>query len=206
MSREVKLTPHQLDALREMGGIGAGNAATALSQLLGRRVEMSVPKIYIVPVEKVTALMGEPEKLVVGVYLRILGDVLGSLLLSFPRDSAFALIDVLMGRKVGSTKILSDMDRSALKETGNIVAGAYLNALASLTRQNLVPCTPNLAFDMMGAIVDYILISISQKVENVIVLEVEFIESQTKVKGFFFILPDVDSLKIILETIGEERE
>ncbi|MFH1239195.1 MAG: chemotaxis protein CheC [bacterium] len=204
MSKEIKLTEAQLDALRELGSIGAGNAATAMSQLLGKTVMMSVPKIDIIPVEKVPLLMGEPETLVVGVYLRVLGDVLGSMLLSFPRDSAFSLVDVLMGRKAGSTKILSEIDRSALKETGTIVAGAYLNALSSLTHRTLLPCTPNLAFDMMGAIVDYILIGLSQVIEFVIVLEVEFIEKETKVKGFFFILPDAESLNVILKSIGAE--
>ncbi len=205
MSKDVKLSEGQLDALRELGGIGAGNAATALSQLLNKRVMMTVPKIDVVPVEKVPLLMGQPETLVVGVYLRILGDVLGSMLLTFPRDSAFALADVLAGRKIGATKILSDMDRSALMETGTIVAGAYLNALSILTKRTLVPCTPNLAFDMMGAIVDYILIGLSRVVEYVIVLEVEFVEADTKVKGFFFILPDPESLKIIMKAIGAEE-
>ncbi len=202
MVKKLELTENQLDALKELGNIGAGNAATALSQLLSKKVVMSVPKIDIVPVEKVPMLMGEPDALVIGIYLRVLGDVLGSILLTFPRDSAFTLIDAIRGRKAGSTKILSEMDRSALKETGTIVAGAYLNALSVLTRRTLLPCTPNLAFDMMAAIVDYILIGLSQMVEHVIVLEVEFVEAETKVKGFFFIIPDGGSLNVILEAIG----
>ena len=202
MGKRLELTEKQLDALQELGNIGAGNAATALSQLLNKKVEMSVPKIDVVPVEKVPMLMGAPDSLVIGVYLRVLGDVLGSMLLIFPRDSAFTLIDALRGTKAGSTKILSEMDRSAIKETGTIVAGAYLNALSVLTRRTLLPCAPNLAFDMMESIVDYILIGLSQMVEHVIVLEVEFVEAETKVKGFFFIIPDVDSLNVILEAIG----
>ena len=92
MVKKLELTEKQLDALRELGNIGAGNAATALSQLLGKKVTMSVPKIDIIPIERVPNLMGEPDALVVGVYLRILGDVLGSLLLTFPRESAFSSV------------------------------------------------------------------------------------------------------------------
>lgn len=202
----LHLTGKQIDALKEIGSIGAGNAATALSQMLNRKVMMTVPQIKIVPIREVPKFMGGPETLVAGVYTRILGEVSGSVLLTFPRESAFALTDILMGRRVGSTKILTGIDRSLLKEMGLIVTGAFLTALSKMAQATIIPRVPNLTFDMVGAIIDFVLIDLSQVVEYAIVIEVKFVERQNKVHGHFFILPNPGSLKIILKSIGVEND
>jgi chemotaxis protein CheC len=202
----LKLSNKQLDALREISSIGAGNAATALSQMLNRKVMMTVPNIRVVPIKEVPQFMGGPETLVAGIYTRLLGDVFGSVLLTFPRDSSFALTDILMGKKVGTTRILTGMSRSLLKETGMIVTGSFLTAISKMVKVTIIPRVPSLTLDMVGAIIDFILIDLSQEVEYAIVIEVKFEEKQTKVSGHFFLLPNPGSLKIILKAIGVEHD
>jgi chemotaxis protein CheC len=201
-----KLSPKQLDALKEISSIGAGNAATAFSQMLNRKVMMTVPSIHIVPIKDVPQYMGGPETLVAGVYTRLLGDVFGSVLLTFPRESAFSLTDILMGKKIGTTKILTGMGRSLLKETGMIVTGSFLTALSKMVNTTIIPRVPNLTLDMVGAIIDFILIDLSQEVEFAIVIEIRFEEKQSHVSGHFFLLPNPDSLKIILKAIGVDND
>jgi chemotaxis protein CheC len=185
-----------------VGSIGAGNAATALSQMVGKKINMTVPEIHIVPLKKVPEMLGGADNLVAGIYTRVLDDAVGGILLVFPRDSALSLADMLVGREVGSTKALSEMDRSSLIELGNILSASFLNAMAKLLSVTLIPSVPDVAFDMAGSVVDFMLIQLSNVGKQAIVLDVEFIEAAAKVRGHFFLLPDPKSLEVILESLG----
>ncbi|OGS03758.1 MAG: hypothetical protein A2339_07810 [Elusimicrobia bacterium RIFOXYB12_FULL_50_12] len=200
-----KLSELQLDALREICSVGAGNAATAISKMLGKKVDMSVPDIKLVPVARVSELIGGAETLVVGVYSRIMGDLTGEFLLTFPRESAYSLTDILLKKSPGDTKVLEDMDRSALEETGNIITGTFVNALAKILDKNLLISVPKLAFDMAGAIIDFVLIELSEVAEFAVVLEIVFHDIPETIRGKFFILPDPKSLELIISLVKEER-
>lgn len=202
MSEEVlKLTELQLDALKEVGNVGAGNAATALSQIINRKIDMSVPKVAIMPLGDVPDVVGGPDIMVAGVYLRVFGPAPGSILFLLPRESAFYLVDTLMGRNEAS-ETLDAMDESALLEIGNILAGAYLNALSYFTKFTLLPSIPALAMDMAGAILSVILIQLGQMGDHALVIETEFSTEADGVKGHFFLIPDPGSLGTILTAIG----
>jgi chemotaxis protein CheC len=194
----------QLDALREIGNVGAGNAATALSQLISQRIHMSVPKVSVAPISDVPDLVGGPETLVAGVFLRVFGKAPGSILFFMPRDSAYVLLDMLMQRTGRDHDLMTEMDESALKEIGNILAGAYLNALAHFTQITLLQSIPALAIDMAGAILSLILIQLGQVGDYALVIETEFSagDENDDVKGHFFLIPDPGSLRIILDAIG----
>ena len=124
----TELSELQLDVLREIGNVGAGNSATALSRLIQRRIEMNVPHVALVPIEDVPEFVGGPELVVVGIFLRVYGKAPSNILFLIPQESAFALVDTLLGRERGDTHELDAMDESALMEIGNILAGSYLNA------------------------------------------------------------------------------
>lgn len=192
----------QMDALREIGNIGAGNAATALSQLLNKRIDMTVPRVSVLPLERVPEVLGGPENIVAGIFLRVLGNAPGSVMFMLPRNSALVLVDMLLGKEIGTTKMLNDIDQSALKEIGNILAGSYLNALSMLTTLTLLPSVPALAFDMLGAILSVVLAELGQVGDYALVIETEFSETNKEVKGHFFLIPDPGSLNIILKAIG----
>jgi chemotaxis protein CheC len=198
----LKLSMLQLDALREIGNVGAGNSATALSQIINRKIDMTVPKIAIMPLGDVPDVVGGPDAMVAGVYLRVFGPAPSSILFLLPRDSAFYLVDMLMGREQGYTTSLNSMDESALMEIGNILAGAYLNALSHFTLLTLLPSIPALAMDMAGAILSVILIQLGQMGDHALVIETEFTTENDGVKGHFFLIPDPGSLSTILAAIG----
>ncbi|CQR71509.1 CheY-P phosphatase CheC [Sporomusa ovata DSM 2662] len=203
MSEDIlKLSPLQLDALREIGNVGAGNAATALSQIINNKIDMTVPEVAILPLGEVPEVVGGPDAMVAGVYLRVFGLAPGSILFLLPRDSAFYLVDMLMGRSQGETQLLNSMDESALMEIGNILAGAYLNALSHFTKLTLLPSIPALAVDMAGAILSVVLSQLGQMGDHALVIETEFTTDNDGVKGHFFLIPDPGSLSTILAAIG----
>jgi len=198
----LNLSSIQLDALKEIGNVGAGNSATALSQLINRKIDMTVPQIAIMPLGDVPDVVGGPDVMVAGVYLRVFGPAPSSILFLLPRDSAFYLVDMLMGREQGHTTTLDSMDESALMEIGNILAGAYLNALSHFTKLTLLPSIPALAMDMAGAILSVILIQLGEMGDHALVIETEFTTENDGVKGHFFLIPDPGSLGTILSAIG----
>ena len=198
MSDDVSsLSAAQMDALREIGNVGAGNSATALSQIINRRIDMNVPRVSIVP-------LGDVPDMVVGVFLRVYGQAPSNILFLLPKDSAFYLVDMLMGKNHGDTQKLDFMDESALMEIGNILSGAYLNALFNFTRISLLPSIPALAMDMAGAILSVVLIQLGQMGDHALVIETEFKTEDNGIKGHFFLVPDPGSLDTILAAVGVE--
>lgn len=134
MSAFLELTESQLDALREIGTIGAGNGATALSVMMGKRIHMTVPEIKIIPFTEVTEALGGAEQVVAGLFTTTTGQAPCNILFVLPIESARVLVDILMGRPLGTTAELDALDKSALAEVANVVSGAYLNSLSSFTK------------------------------------------------------------------------
>ncbi|HUO57584.1 MAG TPA: chemotaxis protein CheC [bacterium] len=195
-----ELTPAQLDALKEVGNIGAGHGATALSQLLGKKINITVPKANVIPLSRVPGLVGDPNTLVAGLILSILGDATGKIILLFPRESALSLSDMLLKQPLGTTKILSEMGHSAIKEAGNILTGAYLSALNEFLGMLLLISVPTLVFDMAGALLG----SVTQGMEEstkVICIETKFIDAHEVIGGYFILVPDSISLRAIFQAI-----
>lgn len=199
---ELKLTDLQLDALREIGTIGAGNAATGLSKMLNKRISISVPSTKVVKLEKVPELLGGAESLVVAVYFQVIGLFLGSILLIFSLKEALRLVDMLLDRKNGETQILDEFSSSALKELGNISAGSYLSALSEVVKMRLMHSIPGLATDMLQAVLDGVLIKLALEAENALVVDTEFKVEENKVQGHFLFLPEPEGLEVVLEKLG----
>ena len=197
-----RLNENDLDFLRELSNIGVGHAATALSQLIGRQVGMRAPKVSIVDLSSVPELMGGSEKVVSGVYLQVLGDARGAILLVFPDDSSRALINLLLKRV---DEPLSEMGASTLKEVGNILASAYLSVLGNMLGITLIPSIPSLAHDMVGAVVDIVLSDLGEIGDTAFVFETEFYDITNDIKGHFFLLPGPDSIDVIMRAIGSKN-
>lgn len=200
MAERKGLSPLQLDALREVGNIGSGNAAVALSTMVDKKVLLSVPRASLVPLVKVSDLVGGAETPVVGIYLHISGDASGSMLLLLADTSATELAHLMVAGEEG--RDLTTVEQSALQETGSILAGSYLNALSQMTGILLRPSVPGFAMDMAGAIVDFILVEISQSDDYVLVIETEFDILEHVIKGHLILFPDLGSLDLILGRLG----
>lgn len=196
------LNPIQLDALTEIGNIGAGHAATVLSQLLGERINITVPRINIVPLASASEIVGGPEVVVVGIYLRVFGDAPSSILFIFPRHAAMQLVDILVGRNPGTTNLLREYEQSALKEIGNILTGAFLYALSTFTGLAMLPSVPAYAMDMAGAILGTVLLDMGTVADHALVIETGFIAKDQESRGHFFLLPDLGTLDVLLNAIG----
>jgi chemotaxis protein CheC len=203
MPGEISFSDNQRDALKEIGNICAGNAATALSQLLDRKISIVVPRILFLPIEEVPQAVGGDDKLVAGLMLRVLGDLPSNIIFIFSQRDAVILASMITGRQVTESTVITDLERSALKEVGVILANAYLGALGSFVGLGLVPTVPELIIDMAGAIVDYILIELSCKSEYALLVESEFQEPSASVKGHFFLIPNPEGLQLIIGAIGQ---
>ncbi len=200
---DISFNENQKDALKEIGNICAGNAATALSQLLDRKISIVVPRILMLPIEEVPQAVGGVDKLVAGLILRVLGDLPSTIIFIFSQKDALVLASLLTNKQVTESSIMADLERSALKEVGVILANAYLGALGSFVGLGLVPATPELVIDMAGAIMDYILIELSCKSEFALLIESEFNEPAAKVTGHFFLIPNPAGLELILRAIDK---
>jgi chemotaxis protein CheC len=191
----------QIDVFKEIGNIGAGNAATALSKMIAKRIDMDVPKVNILEFKDVAELVGGPEAAVVGIYFKVTGDISGSIMYIMEKKSAKFLTSLLMSREM-ENDALDEMEISALQEVGNILAGSYLSSLSSLTGLTLVVSVPSLAVDMAGAILSVPVILFGQVGDKVMLIETDFIEGSEHVKGNFFLVPDEDSFEILLKSLG----
>ena len=193
----------QLDALKEVANIGAGHAATALSQLISRQVMVKVPSLKLTPLEDIPELLGSADKVIAGVLMHILGDITGRMLLLFPRKTALSLAGSLLG-KDPSSLAFTEMERSAIAETGNILSSSYLSVLGEFLGLLLMPSVPSMVLDMAGAILTTAYIGFGEVTDIVICIETEFefAPGEEDLKGFFFMIPDIKSLEIILKAIN----
>ena len=192
----------QLDALKEVANIGAGHAATALSQLTNRRIMISVPQINIVPLEDVPEQLGNPQEVVAAVLMHMLGDLTGRTLLLFPELVGRRLCDMLLRRPLGTTAGFDVIEQSCLKEAGNILSGAYMNALSEFMGMLLLPSVPSLVVDLSAAVLTTAYLNFGHDRDYVFCVETEFhIDSAEGLRGHFLLLPDLASLKAIFDAI-----
>ena len=196
------LNAFHLDILKEIGNIGAGNAATALAKLLDKIVDMKVPLIRIRGFSYVIEVLGGAETPVVGILLEVLGDITGYILFVLEQDAACFLVNILMGNPINQEMEYNEITLSALKEVGNILTGSYLSALSTLTGLRIMPDVPALAIDMAGAILSVPAIELGKTTDTVLYIETEFIQGTDKVIGDFFLVPDADSYIRLLNTLG----
>lgn len=187
------------DVLKEIGNIGAGNATTALAAMLQCKVDMTVPQVKLLQFSEVGALLGGEEQIMAGIYLAIDGDIKGSIMFLVKEEVASHLIQKLMGTEV--CDLSGEMERSALKEISNIITGAYLNALSSMTGLKIMPSVPDLAVDMAGAILSVPAIEFGELGDEMLLIQTQ-IYDEMAIDGFFIMVPDMESYQKILSSLG----
>jgi len=197
-----RLSLSQLDVLKEMGTIGAGRAATALSDLIAKKVEITVPEVSLVPIENVSNLLEERDKLFFVIDMEITGDVSGRIFLLFSPDDARILAGSLLGKPKEGLDLRDELLQSSLKESANILSGSYVSALADMTNLNILISSPTLAIDMVGAILDFIFIQIAQYSEDALIIKTNLKVSDVNLEGLFLFFPSSESLTKIFTTLG----
>ncbi len=195
------LSSLQLDTLKEIGTIGAGNAASGLSILVNNRVEISIPKVQFLALQEVANSLGYAEQPVCAIYLELKGEINGFAMLIFSQGNAANLVNLMLNQEKISGDIFNEYEKSALKELGNISAAAYLNALAGLTGFKITCSIPYFAMDMLGAVLDQVLAAIATEVDYAVLIETAFSIGQSNVNGYFLLLPNIEGLKMILKKL-----
>jgi chemotaxis protein CheC len=186
----------QLDALRELANIGSGNASTALSGLLGRPVDISVPNALALGFADAVESVGPPERDVTAVLLEIQGEMEGSVLLLFAVEDAAVLCGLL------GVEADSEFGLSALGEIGNIVGTSYLNALAMMTGLEIEPSPPTAVTDMLGAIVASALAELADTCDTALVLDSDLSVEDADCSVDFVLLPSAGGVVGLLERLG----
>ncbi|KIL39227.1 chemotaxis protein CheY [Gordoniibacillus kamchatkensis] len=198
-----ELREFQLDVLKEVGNIGAGHAATALSTLLNKPVDMQVPKVRMLPFEEISASIGGEEQVVLAIFLRVEGEAPGNMFFILALESAKKLLKNLVGlQQVSEEGEYTELELSALNEIGNILAGSYLSSLADFTKLHLSPTVPSLAIDMAGAVLSFGLLQFGQMGDQALLIETKFLEGNHEVEGHFFLIPDPESFDKIFTALG----
>ncbi len=197
-----KVSDAYFDVLKEIGNIGAGNAMTALSQMLQCKIDMRVPQVKLLNFQEVGALMGGEEQIMACVMLSVEGDITGNMMFMIETSSARRLINkVMMGYAQPGEAEFTEMELSAMKEVGNIITGAYLNSIASLTNLKIYPSPPALTIDMAGAILSVPAIEFGALGDKLLLIQSQFFD-EARIDGYFILIPDLDSYARILGSLG----
>ena len=195
-----KVTAEYYDVLKELGNIGAGNATTALAQMLQCKVDMQVPQVRLLNFSEVGEVMGGEEQIVVGIYLAVEGDITGSIMFVLEQNAGKALVEKLMGVKTDDEGF-TELQISAMKEIGNIITGAYLNSLSQITNLKILPSVPDLSIDMLNAILSVPAIEFGVMGDQILLIQTQFTD-EVDLNGYFILMPDLESYAKMLTALG----
>lgn len=196
------VSENYMDVLKEIGNIGAGNAMTALAQMMQCKVDMTVPQVKLLEFNEVGTIMGGEEQVMVGIYLAVEGDITGSIMFLVERGSAKHLVNkIMMGYGVSEGEDFNEMEMSAMKEVSNIITGAYLNSLSTLTNMKIYPSPPDLTMDMAGAILSVPAIEFGAIGDKLLLIQSQFYD-EVEINGYFILIPDLESYSKILASLG----
>lgn len=196
------VSENYMDVLKEIGNIGAGNAMTALAQMMQCKVDMKVPQVRLLEFNEVGTIMGGEEQVMVGIYLAVEGDITGSIMFLVECGSAKHLVNkIMMGYGVSEGDEFNEMEMSAMKEVSNIITGAYLNSLSTLTNMKIYPSPPDLTMDMAGAILSVPAIEFGAIGDKLLLIQSQFYD-EVEINGYFILIPDLESYTKILASLG----
>ena len=197
----------QFDVLKEIGNIGAGNATTALSKLIRSKVDMRVPKVELLGFQELPEIVGGAETVVVGILVTLEGDINGMMMFMMEQNCAKKVVNILMGMQTEEAEKteeieFDEMSLSALQEIGNIIAGAYLSSLSSLTSLLITESVPYLSIDMAGAILSVPAIQFGKLGDKALLIQSQFLEDSVELNGYFILIPTLESYGKILSSLG----
>lgn len=204
MQEQKDVDGMELDVLTEIANIGAGNAVTALSQMMSNKIDMHVPKVKMLTFSELSEILGGPEALVAGIMVSLDEDIKGYMLFMLENASAHHLVSQLMGQPEPeqTPEVFTEIEQSALMEIGNIITGAYLNSISKMTDLNIITSIPYLAIDMAGAILSVPAIEFGKLGDKALLIESRFRDMDIDISGYFIMIPTMESYHAILKALG----
>lgn len=194
-----------IDVLKEIGNIGTGNAATALATMLDAKVDIGLPQCEMVPFSEITRGFSSPDELVVGVLVQLSGDMDGFIMMVLTLDAAFELLTLITGHSGPSDRkdyaAVCDAFKP-IEEVGNILVGAYLSAISSMTNMLITPSVPALSVDMVMAMMNVPAVVYGEIGESVLHMETEFHNDLSSITGRYFLVPTMDSYERLMKALG----
>jgi len=191
-----------MDVLREIGNIGAGNAATSLSVMLGQPIDIVLPRVNLLEFNSVADKVGGPEALTYGVLLTLHGEVEGMIMFLLDKDFAHLVLNILMGGHYENFDEMDEMALSAIKEVGNILSAAYVRSIAELTGLNITMSVPEVNIDMAGALLSVPLIRFGAIGDRVLFIEENFQSVAESVMSHVILFAEMSSLNLMLSKLG----
>jgi chemotaxis protein CheC len=198
-----EFTNEDIDVFKEMGSIGSGNAATALSQMLNKKVIIRPIKTSIVRIEDIPNEVGSSEQVVMAVYLRIMGDLSGDAIYFHPRKEAFKLINILTGNSIIPDEAKEE-EISIYKELSNIFTGSYMNAISSMLNVSLIPSVPHYACDMLGSLIDFLIAEMGTQIDKIFLLKTEMNINENEIKGGYLMFFNPDSMTKMMDLVHKK--
>lgn len=200
----MELNETHIDILKEIGNIGAGNAATSLSQMLSKRIDMNVPEVSLLNYDDITNSIGGAENVVVGVLVSFGGEIDGVILFLLKKEFVHVVLNSLLGTEIQGFEDISEMEMSALSEISNIMVSSYVNSISSLTGMKIDITVPYMNIDMAGALLDAVTAEFADVADRVISIKEKYFFQDETVYSHMLLLPSVTSLKILLKRFGME--
>lgn len=197
-----ELSPIALDCLKEIGNIGSGSAASALSEMLGKNVQMRVPDVKVLDFQRVIDEMGGPEKIITGILVDLEGDISGIIMFLLEDNFAKIVLKTFLGKDDVIVSSLDETDVSVIKEMGNIMAGSYLQALAKLTELTIDMSVPSMNVDMLGAIMSVPVATFAEIGDKVLYIDDGFVIDGVDIKSNIILIPEMRSLDILMKKLG----
>ena len=197
-----QLNDMYLDVLREIGNIGAGNAATSLAQLLDRKIDMKTPVVRIMNIAEVDHALGGPETPVVAILVETSGDIHGIMMFIIRQDFVRLILRSLLGEENIDCMRLTDMERSAVSEIGNIMIGSYISAISELAHLKIKISVPAVTSDMVGSLLTVPAAEMGTVSDKIIFVEDDFENSNDSISANMMLIPDLDSVEKLMNGLG----
>jgi chemotaxis protein CheC len=206
MDTKYQLTKEGIAELEKMANEGAKKASESLSSMINQETTVQSLGIRVLDVEKISEIIGSPEEMVTTVTLKIKGEAQGNLMLIYPQQAALNVVDLLAKREIGSTTQLDELDKSALKESGNIISGSFLASISNYLTINMIESIPDIATDMLKATIDYVLAEFAKReMSDAVAFEIDFemgtLAAAGKIRAYFVLLLDTESSDKMLESL-----
>jgi len=191
-----------LDLIREIGSIGTGNAATALSSMLNKTVRMTLPNVQILGYNEAIKFLGDPEEIVAAILVKMTGEINGLMLFILKMDFINEVLSSVMQEEIEDYYQLNVLETSALEEIGNIIISSYVNAMSTLSEVTINLSVPDIAVNMLGGILSVPMVEFGYQTDKMMMISGQFIIGGKVLHSDLLMMPDIMSLNFLMEKLG----